>query len=64
MLHKVIDLLGIKVMFLFTYYFIPNTCVVSNTILMILSYNGLRFNNKLSLLLLVISLPNAKVINH
>lgn len=64
MLHKVIDLLGIKVMFLFTYYFIPNTCVVSNMILMILSYNGLRFNNKLSLLLLVISLPNAKVINH
>lgn len=62
MLHKVIDLLGTEVMFVFTYHFILRTCVVPNMILIILSYNGLGFNNKLGLLLLVISLPNANVI--
>lgn len=37
--------------------------MVSSMILAPLSYNWLGFNNKLCLLLLVISLPNVKVIN-
>lgn len=63
-LRTAIDLLGTEVMFVFTHHFIPNTCMVSNMILITLSYKGLGFNIKLSLLLPVISLPNANVINY
>lgn len=59
MLHKAVDLLGTEVMFVFIHHFIASICVATSMILILLSYNWLAFNIKLSLLLLVISLPKS-----